>query len=416
MSNRLTVTGAGRIGLPLAVLAAKGGYEVVAVDRDPNLVAAIGAAAVTGQEPEVAELLDEAVASGRLTASTEPTAAPLQVICVPSPLTADGHADLAALEEAAESVGSVLRDGDLVVVETTVPVGTTESLVRTALAKASGLAPESIRVAYSPERLLPGQTIAELISNARVVGAMTDADGAEAEAFYRSFVQGEVITTDTATAEFVKLSENAYRDINIAIANSLLLVARASGVDVHEARRIANLHPRVELLAPGPGVGGHCLTSDPIFLLDGTEGPDGELIASARSINDRMPAVVAQEIDTLTTRRPSTVLILGTAYKAGVGDERESPSLALGVELEALGHRVLLHDTVVPRGDDLASMVRDADVLALLVAHDAYAGLHDQLGQASDGLIVYDATGTLDAADWTAAARFGALGRPQIAP
>jgi len=387
------VTGLGQIGWPLAVLAAATGLHISGADQDLTVLERRAQRGDRGSEPGLQDI------AGRLPPDAirfyaHPTVAALHVVCVPSPLTADRRADLAPLRQAIRDVAPVLRPDDLVVIETTVPVGTTDGMVRATLAEETGIAPEALRVAYCPERLLPGNALAELRDNARVIGAGTERDRQQAAAFYRRFVRGPVIETDTATAEFVKLAENTYRDVNIAIANMLLRIASASGIDGAAAIGIANLHPRVEILQPGPGVGGHCLTTDPHFLAEAAAEGDMALILAARAINDAMPEFVAQEIDALLGR-PATVVILGTAYKPNVTDERESPALAVAERLRLRGHEARLHDPVVGRGGAIEDVLDGVDAVALLVAHDAYAGLAAAIENAAPGVPVYYATGAI---------------------
>src|SRR5262249_9522970 len=276
------------------------------------------------EEPELETLVRAALQSGNLRVADRPEPADAFIIAVPTPLR-DHHADLSFVERAARDIVPVLRRGNLVVLESTVPPGTTRGGLAPILAE-SGLSPgRDICVAHCPERVLPGRILLELVQNDRLAGGIT-ADCAERAAeLYGAFVKGAIMRTDATTAEMVKVMENTYRDVNVALANEFAQIADHVGVDVWEAIRLANPHPRVNVLRPGPGVGGHCIAVDPWFLVDAAPHA-GQLITAAREVNDAMPSNVVASLRSIVPP-PASVALLGVTYKAEVDDVRESPAL-----------------------------------------------------------------------------------------
>ena len=300
------------------------------MDTRPDVVDAIRSGTAGDDEPGLTGLAHEPSVQARLEAAVEPDKADVFVIAVPTPLDDSGHAaDLAMVEAATNSIVPFLRPGNLVIVESTVPPGTCRTVVAPLLAE-SGLVPGvDVRLAACPERVLPGATLAELVSNDRLIGGIDEDSTEAARRFYGSFVTGELVATDDVTAELCKLVENAYRDVNIALANQVAAVAESFGVDPHEAVALANRHPRVDLLEPGIGVGGHCIPLDPWFLHNG-DPAETVLIDAARSINDAQPNRVAARIRReLADLADPSVLLVGAAYKPDVADTRESPALRI---------------------------------------------------------------------------------------
>lgn len=325
---RVCVSGLGYIGLPTAAILASRGHEVHGVDVNPDIVATINEGRIHIVEPELDLLVRAAVESGRLRAATVPAAADVFMICVPTPVNHGTHEpDLTFVEAAAKAITTVLRPGNLVVLESTSPPGTTAGIVAATL-RAAGFEPgRDVHLCYCPERVLPGAILRESVENDRVIGGHTPACAESARAFYETFVQGQLHLTDSTTAEIVKLAENASRDVQIAFANELSLIARRHGASVWDIIRMANRHPRVNILQPGPGVGGHCIAVDPWFLISGA-GEDAALLRAARARNDFMPAHTAALIlDAAAKTGSRTVALLGMAYKPDIDDCRESPSL-----------------------------------------------------------------------------------------
>jgi len=290
------------------------------------------------------------------------------------------RADLSYVEDATRSIVPFVKAGDLVILESTVPPGTTINIVCNILQSEAGLDCSSdVLVAHAPERVLPGNILRELKHNDRIVGGINDEATERAVAFYKTFVLGDVIGTDATTAEAVKLMENTFRDVNIALANEFAVIAEKLGIDIYEAISLANRHPRVKFLMPGPGVGGHCIAIDPYFIIQST--PDeAQLIKLAREINSSMPQHVLTLFEALVqeakdaSKRIQTVGMLGASYKANVGDERESPALEIAGLIQGRGYEVVIHDPYIQQFAEipLQEVVRRADALIMLTDHEVY--------------------------------------------
>lgn len=409
--GRLAILGLGYIGLPTAVAIATRGIDVIGVDINPKIVAAISRGEVPFVEPDLAVGVSGAVAMGRLVATTEVPEADAYIIAVPTPFNEDRTADLSYVKAAAEQIAPHLKSGNIVVLESTSPPGTTEMVG----AWIGALRPDlkmprdgqngaDIYVAHCPERVLPGRIMIEIITNDRVVGGLTPHCAEKAASIYRLFAQGEILLTDAASAELAKLVENAYRDVNIAFANELSLISEALHIDVWEVIRLANRHPRVNILSPGPGVGGHCIPVDPWFIVSAAPGL-AKLIKTAREVNDRRPHHVAEQVVMKAQRfRSPTIACLGLTFKANVDDARESPAIeVVGLIAKALPEvEVLAVDPYVEtmpkhledhkniRLENAYDAVDRADIVVLLVEHDPFKAIrHTRLG----GKVVYDTRG-----------------------
>src|SRR5256885_1802170 len=297
--NKICLLGLGYIGLPTGSMFALAGKNVVGVDPSPRVQAALSSGQVSIDEPELQTLVTAAINSGRLRVQTDPAPADAFIIAVPTPFDpATNRADLRFVEQAARDILPFLRRGNLVVLESTVPPGTTRDVLAPILAQ-SGLRPgRDIFVAHCPERVLPGRILVELEQNDRLAGGLTPACAERAADLYSAFVKGAIMRTDATTAEMVKVMENTFRDVNVALANEFSLVAERIGVDVWEAIRLANHHPRVNVLRPGPGVGGHCIAADPWFLV-GAAPEVTPLIRVSREVNDAMPEHVLERLASL---------------------------------------------------------------------------------------------------------------------
>ena len=382
--TRVCVIGLGYIGLPIAALAAGRGMRVFGVDVDGAVVAGLNAGRSHVQEPELAGLVGRVVAEGMLTAHAAPQPADVFVIAVPTPLAEGRRPMLAHVHAALRALAPVLVPGNLVILESTSPVGTTAGLGQ----MLAGLRPDlripgladgaDIALAYCPERVLPGRILAELVGNDRCVGGITPACAAAAAWFYERFVRGEVLRCDAATAELVKLTENAFRDVNIAFANEISLVAERAGVDVWELIRLANRHPRVNILQPGPGVGGHCIAVDPWFIVDAAP-EEARLIRMAREVNDHKAVHVRAQVAEAARAMPEApITCFGLAFKPDVADLRESPALeiARGLAAEFPGRVVAVepHVAAVPGLEllGLAAGLERAGIFVLLVDHAAF--------------------------------------------
>jgi UDP-N-acetyl-D-mannosaminuronic acid dehydrogenase len=409
--GRLAILGLGYIGLPTAVAIATRGIDVVGVDTNPMRVEAVSRGEVPFIEPDLAVGVSGAVAMGRLTATTEIPEADAFIIAVPTPFNEDRTANLSYVRAAAERIAVKLKTGNIVVLESTSPPGTTEKVagwigdLRPDLKMPhDGDLGSDIFIAHCPERVLPGRIMIEIVTNDRVVGGLTERCAEKAASIYRLFAQGEILLTDAASAEMAKLVENAYRDVNIAFANELSTIAEALHIDVWEVIRLANRHPRVTILSPGPGVGGHCIPVDPWFIV--SAAPElARLIRTAREVNDRRPHHVAEQVVTKAKRfRSPTIACLGLTFKANVDDVRESPAIeVVSLIADALPDtEILISDPFVDalptqlsgysnlRLESAYQAVERADIVVLLVEHEPFRAIrHNRLG----GKVVYDTRG-----------------------
>ena len=374
--SNICVLGLGYIGLPTAGTFATCGIKVIGVDVNPKVVDILKNGDLHIQEPGLRTIVQAAFQSGNLSIQPKPAEADAFIIAVPTPIHPDKTADLSYVKSAAESIRPLLRRGNLVVLESTSPPRTTQDVVRPILEQSGLKAGKDFLLAYSPERVLPGQILRELIENARVIGGIDRASAEAGRDLYGMFVRGEIVLTDETTAETVKLMENTYRDVNIALANELLRLAERYGVDVWEAIEIANRHPRVEILRPGPGVGGHCISVDPWFLVEAD--PDHTpLIRTAREVNDSQPEYAVRYAEKiLGALSGKKIAVLGLTYKADVDDIRESPSLEIVRLLDRRGVKVAAFDPLAPavplpgeRSRSLEEAAEKADALLLLVGH-----------------------------------------------
>jgi UDP-N-acetyl-D-mannosaminuronic acid dehydrogenase len=410
-NGRLAVIGMGYIGLPTAVALATRGVDVVGVDVNPSVVDAIENGQVPLIEPDLAIGVSGAVAMGHLKATTDTPEADGYIIAVPTPFNGDHTADLSYVRSAVEQIAPKLHGGEVIVVESTSPPGTTESVSRwiadlrpdLVLPHATEGIPD-VFVAHCPERVLPGRIMIEMVTNDRVVGGVSPRCAEKAASIYRVFCQGEILLTDAGSAEMAKLVENAYRDVNIAFANELSLVCDSLKLDVWEVIKMANRHPRVNILTPGPGVGGHCIAVDPWFIV-GVAPEQAKLIKIAREVNDHKPHyVVRQVIKSVNRFREPVVACLGLTFKANIDDIRQSPAReVVSLLAEALPDvDIRVADPyVVELPAELATMrnvrlqratdaIADADVVVMLVEHDKFKALSRNL---LEGKVVFDTQG-----------------------
>ena len=328
-NTTICVLGLGYIGLPTASVLATKGFQVHGMDVRADVVETINQGKIHIEEPDLDILVRSAVNSGQLKASNEPKAADVFFICVPTPIRPDHTPDVSYVEQASQAIKPYVKPGDLIILESTSPPRTTEDVVIPNAVPDGMRVGEDVFVAHCPERVLPGRILLEVVQNDRVVGGVTANCSRKAKEFYESFVNGAVLATNALSAEVTKLVENSYRDVNIAFANELSVLADELGIDVWEVIELANRHPRVNILSPGPGVGGHCISVDPWFLV--AAKPDTtRLIRTAREVNDSKPHHVVDHIKKLATQFASPRIgCLGLTYKADVDDLRESPSLEI---------------------------------------------------------------------------------------
>ncbi|MFT5684848.1 MAG: UDP-N-acetyl-D-mannosaminuronic acid dehydrogenase [Myxococcota bacterium] len=381
----ICVMGLGYIGLPTASLLATKGCRVRGVDVKQSVIDTINAGKIHIVEPDLDALVHSAVTSGQLTASLEPSPAEVFIIAVPTPFT-DGHQpDVSYVRSATAAIAPHLQADNLVILESTSPIGTTELMaeiirqLRPDLIRGGAL---SVQVAHCPERVMPGHILQEIVQNDRIVGGLTPEATERAAAFYRGFVIGHVLVTDCRTAEMAKLTENSYRDTNIAFANELSIICHRLGIDVWELIKLANHHPRVDILSPGPGVGGHCLAVDPWFIVAAAP-QEARLIRQARLVNEgKVDWVVERVLERASRLKTPVIGCMGLAYKPDIDDLRESPALAVTRKLRAAlpDAEILACEPNLESFDEfpltpLDEVLRRADIIVGLVAHRSFRNL-----------------------------------------
>jgi UDP-N-acetyl-D-mannosaminuronic acid dehydrogenase len=380
------VVGLGYIGLPTAVVIARSGVRVIGVDVNATLVASINAGQCPIVEPGLPEALAALVDNGSIVATATPQSGDVYIIAVPTPFAGGYKPDLTYVNAAVQAIAPVLRRGQLVILESTVPVGTTELVARwietlrpDLTCSRPGSDGGDILVAHCPERVLPGQILRELTENDRVIGGLCERAGEACRAFYSAFVTGNCVVSDARTAELCKLTENSFRDVNIAFANELAEICAQLQIDVWELISLANLHPRVNILKPGPGVGGHCIAVDPWFIVSEV-GEKARLIREARWINSERPRqIVRKVLESVAAGGIRSIGCFGLSYKADVDDFRESPAVEivslLAKELQLIGSNVELR-VVEPHITGLPEEFSHSGLVTLV---DADAGLSSDM-------------------------------------
>lgn len=378
--------GLGYIGLPTAIIAAEHGIEVIGVDINPQVVDMTNKGIIHIVEPGLQELCRQMVDSGRLKASTQPEVSDVYLIVVPTPFKGNHEPDISYVETATRAVIPLLKEGDLFVIESTSPVGTTDKMTQLIFS----LRPElkgKLFIAYCPERVLPGNVIYELVHNDRVIGGIDKASTEKAIAFYSRFVKGRLHRTNAKTAEMCKLTENSSRDVQIAFANELSLICDKASIDVWELIELANKHPRVNILQPGAGVGGHCIAVDPYFIT--ADFPyESQLIAKAREINNYKAFWCAEKIENamlkfeLQHQRKPVVAMMGLAFKPNIDDLRESPAKYITTKVmqshndaNILVVEPNVHEHKVFKLTDYKEAYQKADIVAFMVKHDPFKTL-----------------------------------------
>lgn len=410
--STISVIGLGYIGLPTACTFATHGKTVYGIDTNQQVIDTLRNGGLHIHEPGLRSLVQSALASGRLHLCETPQEADAFIIAVPTPFDEYKHADLRAVISACKAIIPVLHQGNLVVLESTSPPGTTYQIVKPILENSGLKCGEDFLLAYVPERVLPGQIIKELVENARVIGGYDHVSSQAGCDLYKTFVQGEIFITDATTAEMVKLMENTFRDVNIALANEFSRISCRFGVNVWEAISIANRHPRVNILNPGPGVGGHCIGVDPWFLVEAATDIT-PLIQSARHVNDTQPRFVVDLVNEATKHLTERKIgILGLSYKANVDDLRESPSLEVARLLITEGVQVFAYEPHQPffnmegmvNSSNLDALLQEANLILLLVPHATFKNIKPtEIMIKTNARIVIDATSTWNATDWKAA-------------
>lgn len=389
--NSASMIGLGYIGLPTAAMLASRKIKVVGVDINQHAVDTINRGEIHIVEPDLDMIVHAAVSQGYLRATTQPESADAFLIAVPTPFKGDHEPDISYVEAAARSIAPVIKAGDLVILESTSPVGTTEQLAGWLAEMRPDLTfPQQkgeqadISIAYCPERVLPGKVVSELVNNDRIIGGMTRRCSRRATELYKTFVTAECIPTNARTAEMCKLTENSFRDVNIAFANELSVICDDLGINVWELIRLANRHPRVNILQPGPGVGGHCIAVDPWFIVSKTP-KKAKLIKMAREVNDEKPHLVIEKIKAAAEKfRTPKIACLGLSFKADIDDLRESPSMEIVEKLkqEQVGELYIVEPYVkslpaslLSNSVHLASLNEAficADIVVLLVNHKEF--------------------------------------------
>jgi UDP-N-acetyl-D-mannosaminuronic acid dehydrogenase len=389
--QKVAVLGLGYIGLPTAALIASRGMQVVGIDTKEDVVRTVASGAVHIAEPDLDGLVQKVVSSGSLVTSTKPEPADVFIIAVPTPIDGSNHPDMKSVNAAVESILDVLAPGNLVILESTSPIGTTEGIAKRITEgrpdlhiDVNGKDEACVSVAYCPERVLPGRILTELINNDRCIGGVTPWCTRRAQRFYKMFVRGACVPTTARAAELVKLTENAFRDTNIAFANELSLICDRFDINVWEVIDLANRHPRVNVLRPGPGVGGHCIAIDPWFIID--SAPDlARVMRTSRDVNNSKTTRVIERAQALIDDHPyATVACCGLTFKANIDDLRESPAMDVALHLAAkYGARIKVVEPnlrVLPvefekygvQLMDIDDALRGCEIAILLVDHDEF--------------------------------------------
>lgn len=392
MKNKVCILGLGYIGLPTAALLAHNDFEVNGVDITQSTIETINRGEIHIIEQGLEELVFNAVKSRKLMASVTPVISDIYLICVPTPFHESNDVHLPNIDfviTATKSISRLIKKGDIVILESTSPVGTTELVAETL--KSDGVDLSEVYIAYCPERVVPGKVIEELIANDRVVGGINKISSNVVADFYRKFVKGEVLETDSRTAEMCKLTENSFRDVNIAFANELSMICDKEGIDVWKLIKLANRHPRVNVLQPGAGVGGHCIAVDPWFIV--ARNPENSrIIKTAREVNNAKSNWVINKILSAANSfknqkgEKPVITCLGLAFKPDIDDLRESPAVNIVMSLigekldvKAVEPNIIVHNKINIIGYEEA--LKNSDIIILLVKHKEFMNIHDRIGE-----------------------------------
>lgn len=388
--QKICVMGLGYIGLPTASMLATKGHQVLGVDINPKAVDTINQGNIHIVEPDLDILVRSAVGSGNLRASLTPEESDTFIIAVPTPFkktaTNPKAPDISYVEAATRTIAPYIRAGNLIILESTSPVGTTDRIAEIIRETRPDLACGQVSIAHCPERVLPGHIIRELVDNDRIIGGIDNASAEKAQELYKTFCNGNIFLTDAKTAEMAKLTENSFRDVNIAFANELSMICDRLGINVWELIELSNKHPRVKILQPGPGVGGHCIAVDPWFIVAAAP-EEAKLIRTAREVNDHKPHWVLEKVRAKAERFKNPIIgCLGLAFKANIDDLRESPALEITRELISSGIGQVMACEPNVNGDfkefplhTLHAVLRDADILLVLVDHQEFKCLDREL-------------------------------------
>lgn len=366
MNKKICVLGLGHVGLPLACILANNGYHVIGVDINPDVIQQIESRNLQNIEPGLNKILKRVYQNGGLKVSTQVHPADIYIIAVPTLLTNNNQADLTCLWDAFNSIKPLLRKNNLIIIESTCPIHTTSSVARKLELEKMG-----VSIAYCPERVIPGNVVQELIYNDRVIGGINESSTRKAENFYQTFIKGDILKTNSSTAESVKLVENSYRDLNIAFANELSMLGEHLGFDANEVIKLANRHPRVNILNPGVGVGGHCIAIDPWYLISSAPNQT-QLMATARKTNlDKTKWVIECIKSKIKENGCKKIACLGLTYKADVSDNRSSPAQHIVDELKK-HYAILEVDPNITNTAPLKNALSQADMIVGLVPHKQF--------------------------------------------
>ncbi|WP_262174278.1 nucleotide sugar dehydrogenase [Saccharococcus sp. Marseille-Q5394] len=414
MKKSICIIGLGYIGLPTAVMFANHGHKVHGVDINESVVESIRNKHLHIEENGLQERLDEAIDSNMFTVSTTPIKADVFILAVPSPIKEDKTANLEYIRSAAKAIAPFVEKGNLVILESTVPPRTVQDVVIPELIPTGLEIGTELFVSHSPERVIPGRVFEELISNDRIIGGVNEESAKMTSELYRSFVKGHMHETDDTTAELVKVMENTYRDVNIALANELAKLSATIGVDVWEAIRLANFHPRVNIHQPGPGVGGHCIAVDPWFLVE--LNPEiAKIINLSRKTNDGMPAYTADLLTTILQAKgidtnEAKVAVLGLAFKGNIDDMRESPSIDVVEELQKRALNVVAFDPHIKKNNleiqtqKMDEALEGAQAAIILTSHNEFKDLDPaEIADVMESRIIIDTKQCIDREKWRAA-------------
>ena len=391
----------GYIGLPKATMFSCYGHKVIGVDVNEKVVNNINKGKIIIEEPNLEEIVEDVVKKGNLIASISPKESDVFIISVPTPIKDDKTSDMSYVISATKSIVKYLKEGNIVVLESTSPVGTTEEVVKPIIEESGLKVGRDIMLGYCPERVIPGKIIYELKNNDRVIGGIDKKSAEEIRKIYKTIVDGNIYLTDCKTAELCKLMENTYRDVNIALSNELLLICDKLNINVWEVIEYSNKHPRVNLHTPGPGVGGHCLAVDPWFIIE-KEPELSNIIKSSRLLNDSMPEYVYNKIDKILQKDKSKkITILGITYKANTDDMRESPIIKLIDKLLKNNYNVKVFDPYIKdfqiNCQSILEACKDSDLLILGVNHDYFKNLPlDEIKTTMKGNLILDTRNFLD--------------------
>ena len=401
MKKKICIVGLGYIGLPTATMFSCYGHKVIGVDVNEKVVNNINKGKIIIEEPNLEELVEDVVKKGNLIASISPKESDVFIISVPTPIKDDKTSDMSYVISATKSIVKYLKEGNIVILESTSPVGTTEEVVKPIIEESGLKVGRDIMLGYCPERVIPGKIIYELKNNDRVIGGIDKKSAEEIRKIYKTIVDGNIYLTDCKTAELCKLMENTYRDVNIALSNELLLICDKLNINVWEVIEYSNKHPRVNLHTPGPGVGGHCLAVDPWFIIE-KEPELSNIIKSSRLLNDSMPEYVYNKIDKILQKDKSKkITILGITYKANTDDMRESPIIKLIDKLLKNNYNVKVFDPYIKdfqiNCQSILEACKDSDLLILGVNHDYFKNLPlDEIKTTMKGNLILDTRNFLD--------------------